>query len=226
MTTVARLLHTDHPMALPNLRLHLYLKRSREALIKSHRGRCGKNGPRARRLGTSIPAVGCKCQANAAPGLLSPQPAGLKPFFDFCGVARSSETAAGIAQRSRLQKSANGIQRPSWDLISASLAHHQNPFANSTRLIASMVLSQLTRSFLCESPLAALGLPLALQPTHPLRRLRHFHHRSSRLSIGLTMLSAIGSIDLMRSARRSCTRWGMRPISYAQSGAGLSKKTH
>jgi hypothetical protein len=28
MTTVARLLHTDHPMALPNLRLHLYLKRS------------------------------------------------------------------------------------------------------------------------------------------------------------------------------------------------------
>ena len=65
-----------------------------------------------------------------------------------CGVARSGETAAGIdslaparlaltglpaanlpkqlpqlrvAQRSRLQKSANGIQRPSWDLISASL---------------------------------------------------------------------------------------------------------
>jgi hypothetical protein len=54
--------------------------------------------------------------------------------------------------------------------------------------------------------------------------LSHFHHRSSRLRIGLTMLSAIGSIDLMRSARRSCTRWGMRPISYAQSGAGLSKK--
>jgi hypothetical protein len=92
-----------------------------EALIKSHRGRCGKNGPRARRLGTSIPTAGCKCQANTAPGLLSPQPGGLKPFVDFClavsrrsrpadcfagydatpaacrcGVARSGETAAGI----------------------------------------------------------------------------------------------------------------------------------
>jgi hypothetical protein len=93
----------------------------KEALIKSHRGRCGKNGPRARRLGTSIPAVGCKCQANTAPGLLSPQPEGLKPFVDFCSVARSGETAAGIAQHSRLQKSANALQRPSWDLISASL---------------------------------------------------------------------------------------------------------
>jgi hypothetical protein len=92
-----------------------------EALIKSHRGRCGKNWPRARRLGTSIPAAGCKCQANAAPGLLSPQPAGLTSFVDFCGVACSGETTAGIAQRSRLQKSANALQRPSWDLISASL---------------------------------------------------------------------------------------------------------
>jgi hypothetical protein len=142
----------------------------REALIKSHRGRCGKNGPRARRLGTSIPAAGCrngceatagqaKCQANtvgprATPRsqrlcglwLGSPQPSGLKPFVDFClavsrrsrppdcfagydaapaarrcGVARSGETSAGIAQHSRLQKSANALQRPSWDLISASL---------------------------------------------------------------------------------------------------------
>jgi hypothetical protein len=65
--------------------------------------------------------VGCKRQANTAPGLLSPQPAWLKPFVDFCGVARSGETAAGIAQHSRLQKSANALQRPSWDLISASL---------------------------------------------------------------------------------------------------------
>jgi hypothetical protein len=104
------------------------------------------HGPRARRLGTSIPAAGCKCQANAAPGLLSPQPTGLKSFVDFClavsrrsrpsdcfagydaapaarrcGVARSGETAAGIAQRSRLQKSANALQRPSWDLLNASL---------------------------------------------------------------------------------------------------------
>jgi hypothetical protein len=31
------------------------------------------------------------------------------------------ETAAGIAHHSRLQKSANALQRPSWDLISASL---------------------------------------------------------------------------------------------------------
>ncbi len=131
----------------------------REALIKSHRGRCGKNGPRARRLGTSIPAAGCKCQANtvgprATPRsqrlcglwLGSPQPSGLKRFVDFClavsrrsrppdcfagydaasaarrcGVARSGETATGIAQHSRLQKSANALQRPSWDLISASL---------------------------------------------------------------------------------------------------------
>jgi hypothetical protein len=68
----------------------------------------------------------------------SPQPEGLKPFVDFCGVARSSETAAGIAQRSRLQKSANGIQRPSWDLISASIAPppvvragHLNPKVHS-----------------------------------------------------------------------------------------------
>ena len=68
----------------------------KETLIKSHRDRCGKNGPRARRLGASIPAAGCKRQANTAPGLLSPQPEGLKPFVDFCGVARSGETAAGI----------------------------------------------------------------------------------------------------------------------------------
>jgi hypothetical protein len=65
--------------------------------------------------------VGCNREANTAPGLLSPQPEGLKSFVDFCGVARSGETAAGIAQHSRLQKSANGLQRPSWDLISASL---------------------------------------------------------------------------------------------------------
>jgi hypothetical protein len=66
--------------------------------------------------------VGCNREANTAPGLLSPQPEGLKQFVDFCGVARLGETAAGIAQRSRLQKSANALQRPSWDLISASLA--------------------------------------------------------------------------------------------------------
>ncbi len=98
----------------------------RETLIKSHRGRCGKKWPRARRLGASIPAVGCKRQANTAPGRLSPQPGGLKPFVDFCGVARSGETAAGIAQRSRLQKSANALQRPSWDLISASLGNRRS----------------------------------------------------------------------------------------------------
>ena len=87
----------------------------REPLIKSHRGRCGKNGPRARRLRGRIPAVGCNREANTAPGLLSPQPGGLKPFVDFCCVARSGETAAGIAQHSRLQKSANALKRPSWD---------------------------------------------------------------------------------------------------------------
>ena len=115
--------------------------------MKSHRGRCGKNGPRARRLRGSIPAAGCNREANEAPGLLSPQPGGLKPFVDFClavsrrprpadcfagydaapaasrcGVARSGETAAGIAQHSRLQKSATVLQRPSWDLISDSLS--------------------------------------------------------------------------------------------------------
>jgi len=50
--------------------------------------------------------------------LLSTQPYGLKLVVDFCGVARSGETAAGIAQRSRLQKSATALQRPSWDLFS------------------------------------------------------------------------------------------------------------
>jgi hypothetical protein len=48
--------------------------------------------------------VGCNREANTAPGLLSPQPEGLKPFVDFCRVGRLGETAAGIAQRSRLQK--------------------------------------------------------------------------------------------------------------------------
>ena len=55
------------------------------------------HGPRARRLGASIPAAGCKCQANAVGPratprsqrlcglwLGSPQPGGLKPFVDFC----------------------------------------------------------------------------------------------------------------------------------------------
>ncbi len=130
------------------------------------------HGPRARRLGTSIPAAGCRngCEATAGQAnreantvgpratprsqrlcglwLGSPQPGGLKPFVDFCRVARSGETAAGIdslaparlaltglpaanlpkqppqlrvAQHSRLQKSANALQRPSWDLISGSL---------------------------------------------------------------------------------------------------------
>jgi hypothetical protein len=53
--------------------------------------------------------------------LLSPQPYGLKTVVDFCYVARSGETAAGIAQRSCLQKSATVFQRPSWDFISGSL---------------------------------------------------------------------------------------------------------
>jgi hypothetical protein len=117
------------------------------------------HGPRARRLRGSIPAAGCRngCEAtagqanreaNEAPGLLSPQPYGLKAFVDFFRVARSGETAAGIdslaparlaltglpaanlpkllpqlrvAQRSRLQKSATVLHRPSWDLISVSL---------------------------------------------------------------------------------------------------------
>ena len=123
-------------------------KLPKEALIKSHRGRCGKKWPRARRLRGRIPAAGCNREANTAPGRLSLQPEGLKPFVDFCGVARSGETAAGIdslaparlaltglpaanlpkqppqlrvAQHSRLQKSANALQRPAWDLISASL---------------------------------------------------------------------------------------------------------
>jgi hypothetical protein len=74
------------------------------------------------RNGCEATAGQAKRQANAAPGRLSPQPEGLKPFVDFCGVARSGETAAGIAQHSRLQKSANALQRPSWDFISASLA--------------------------------------------------------------------------------------------------------
>lgn len=94
---------------------------SREPLIKSHRGRCGKNGPRARRLHGRIPLAGCNREANVAPSLLSPQPAGLKSFFDFCltvsrrphpsdcfaghivspdtrccGVTRLGETPAGI----------------------------------------------------------------------------------------------------------------------------------
>jgi hypothetical protein len=91
------------------------------------------HGPRARRLGTSIPAAGCKRQANTAPGLLSPQPEGLKPFVDFCGVARSGETAAGIAQHSRLQKSANSFQRPSWDFISASLRKNRENIEYGTQ---------------------------------------------------------------------------------------------
>ncbi len=79
-----------------------------EAVAESHSG-CEATTGQANR------------EANTAPGRLSPQPEGLKPFVDFCGVARSVETAASIAQRSRLQKSANGIQRHSWDLISGSL---------------------------------------------------------------------------------------------------------
>ena len=93
----------------------------KEPLIKSHRGRCGKNWPRARRLRGRIPVVGCNREANTAPGLLSPQPGGLKPFVDFCGVTRSGETAAGIVHHSRLQKSANALQRPLCDLISVPL---------------------------------------------------------------------------------------------------------
>jgi hypothetical protein len=77
-------------------------------------------GPRAMRLGTSIPAVGCRngCEATAGQAnreantvgpratprsqrlcglwLGSSQLTGLKPFFDYCGVALSGETAAGI----------------------------------------------------------------------------------------------------------------------------------
>ena len=96
----------------------------------------------------SIPAAGCKREAYDVADLLSPQPEGLEPFVDFYSVARSGETAVGIdslaparlalrvclkanlpkpppqlhvAQRARLQKSANVIQWPSLDLFSASL---------------------------------------------------------------------------------------------------------
>jgi hypothetical protein len=145
----------------------------KEPLIKSHIGRCGKNGLWARRLRGRIPAVGCTLQENTAPGLLSPNPGGLKRYVDFCinvsrrprpldcfagynsrpatrlyGVALSGETGAGIdslaparfaltglpaanlpkplpqlcvAQHSRLNKSNNCLQRPSWYLITGSL---------------------------------------------------------------------------------------------------------
>ena len=49
------------------------------------------------------PAVGCNSEANIAPGRLSPQPEGLKPFVDFCGVARSGETA-GVSPSARAFK--------------------------------------------------------------------------------------------------------------------------
>jgi len=64
------------------------------------------------RNGCEATAGQAKRQANTSPGLLSPQPGGLKPFVDFCGVARSGETAAGIAQHSGLQKSATGFSDP------------------------------------------------------------------------------------------------------------------
>jgi len=110
--------------------------------------RPGKPWAWARRLRGRIPSVGCNREATTAPDLLSRQPRGLKPFVDFCGVARSGETAAGIdslaparltlmglpaanlpkpfpqprvAQHSGLTKSVNDLQRPLWDLISGSL---------------------------------------------------------------------------------------------------------
>jgi hypothetical protein len=100
---------------------HPILKAPREALIKMHRGRCGKNGPQERQLRARIPMRAVSAKPTQPPALLSPQPLGLKPFVDFCGVTRSGETTEGIAQRSRLQKSANALQRPAWDLISGSL---------------------------------------------------------------------------------------------------------
>lgn len=74
---------------------------AKEALMKSHRGRCGKKGPRARRLGTSIPAAGCKCQANTAPGLLSPQPEGLKSFVGFLPRRLPTASSSGLLRRLR-----------------------------------------------------------------------------------------------------------------------------
>ena len=44
----------------------------------------------------SIPAAGCKRETYEVADLLSPQPEGLEPVVDFCGVAHSGETAAGI----------------------------------------------------------------------------------------------------------------------------------
>ena len=65
------LLFGDHDKVTKVAKFH------REALIKSHSDRCGKNGPQARRLGGRIPAVGCNREANKASGLLSAQPFGL-----------------------------------------------------------------------------------------------------------------------------------------------------
>ena len=67
--------------------------------MKSHRGRCGKNGPRARRLRGRIPAAGCNREANRAPGRLSPQPGGLKPFADFCLAVSRRPRCFGLLER-------------------------------------------------------------------------------------------------------------------------------
>ncbi len=71
-------------------------------------------------LARASPQRAVSTRPTQPPAYYLRNPNGLKSVVDFCDVARSGETAAGIAQRSRLQKSATAIQRPSWDLFSSS----------------------------------------------------------------------------------------------------------
>ena len=65
--------------------------------MKSHRGRCRKNRPQARRLCARIPAAGCKSKANTASGFIitaTPRGCGQKVDFLRCSLGQDRQ---GIA---------------------------------------------------------------------------------------------------------------------------------
>ena len=107
---------------------------SMESVIKSHRGRCGENGPQTRRICVRIPTAGCKRKSQRTTSVPRHEDKGLWPLSYylrnpfgavdkkeiFC-VTRLGKTASVLPLLSRLKNLPFVLQWPSWDLISASL---------------------------------------------------------------------------------------------------------
>lgn len=84
----------------------------------------------------------------------------------FLWLARSRETAAGIAQRSRLQKSATALQRPTWDLFSTSLKTESLTRRLCQRLLPAPVYSNSPNRLVAPSLSSLLEATSSTKASH------------------------------------------------------------